>query len=114
MKGYELERHDVVNYDGARHRVISILGDSLIMLNLSTQREVTISKYNYVTIVERPRKTHPGGINWRVYQVSTEDENKRRVLKKGMTFLDAEAFVKGLKVRNDVDYIIRNKSFKQK
>lgn len=113
MKGYECHPNDLVNYDGARHKVLSIHGDSLTMLNLATQREVTISKYHFVVMVERPRKTHPGGINWRVYQVSVADETKRRVLKKGMTFLDAEAFVKGLKIRDDVKYIIRDKTFKK-
>ena len=114
MKGYDALKDDLVNYEGIRHKVIEVHGDSLLMFNLTTQREVTISKFHSVTMVERPRRTTVPGIDWRVYSVSTDDESKRRVLKKGMTFADAEEFVAKLKVKEGIHYLIRNKSFRAK
>jgi len=114
MKGYELYPNDLINYEGTRHKVIEIRGDSLVMFNLTTQRETIISKYHSVTMVERPRRFYPPGVDWRVYSVKISDETNRRVLKKGMSFQDAEAYANGLKPREDTKYIVRNKSFKQK
>jgi hypothetical protein len=84
------------------------------MFNLTSQREVTISKFHSVTMVERPRRVTVPGIDWRVYSVKISDETSRRVLKKNMTFADAEAYAKGLKERPDTKYIVRNKSFRAK
>lgn len=114
MKGYECAKDDLVNYEGIRHKVIEVHGDSLLMFNLTSQRQVTISKFHSVTMVERPRRTTVPGIEWRVYAISTEDEKKRRMLKKGMTFADAEDFKAKQKIKEGIQYVIRNKSFRQK
>lgn len=114
MKGYDALKDDLVNYEGIRHKVIEVHGDSLLMFNLTTQRQVTISKFHSVTMVERPRRNYPPGIDWRVYSVKISDEMNRRCLKKNMTFHDADAYAKGLKERPDTKYIVRNKSFRQK
>ncbi len=104
MKAYDCEPNDLVNFEGERHRVKEICGDSVVMINLTTMREKVISKYHSLTMVERNKKTYPEGIDWRIYHV--KDSGARRILKKGMTFQDAQDFKNGLSPVDGVKFIM--------
>lgn len=105
MKAGECTTGDLVRYDGDRHTVLNAAGDSVILLNHRTQREIILSKWHSVTMMERKRMETPTGHEWRVYRVEIANRINRRPVKKGMCYNDAQAFIKNNEPKPGFEFV---------
>lgn len=83
MKAGDCIQGDRVRYEGDPCKYLSAKGDSVILLNERTQRELVLSRYHSVTMIERKRQDTPLGHEWRVYLISEDDKMNRRPYGKG-------------------------------
>jgi len=106
MKAGECLHGDLVRYDGDKFTVLKLAGDSVSLLNHRTQREIILSKWHSVTMIERKRMETPTGHEWRVYRVEIANRINRRPVKKGMCYNDAQAFIKNNEPKPGFEFVV--------